>query len=189
MHESIYSDFKEAFLHRVKALAAGNPEREEVICGPMINAHSKARVQEWIQEALNLGGRMLFKSDKDEPGNLLRPAVLEDVPAQCRLYSDEVFGPVVMMESYRDLDEAIARVNSGRWGLQAGLFTQDVSTLFKAFRNLEVGALLHNDTPTWRVDQMPYGGIKDSGLGREGPVESMRDYTDSRMLALRWDTI
>jgi len=116
---------------------------------------------------------------------LQRPQIVQDAPTSSRLYTDEVFGPVVTLHAFDALDEAFARVNDGRYGLQAGVFTSDVQVLLHAADALDVGAVVHDDVPTFRVDQMPYGGVKDSGLGREGIPWSFVDYTEARTLVLQ----
>lgn len=162
---------------------SGNPLEDGVLNGPMIDAANAQRMGTWLAEAREAGARVLLGGERD--GNVVAPILLADTPVNTRLYAEEAFGPVVNVEGYSDVDDAIARLNRGRFGLQAGVFTRDISTLWKCFENLEVGGVIHNDVPTFRSDQMPYGGIKDSGLGREGIRYALEDMTERKLLVLR----
>ena len=186
IHESRYADAREQIIAEAAKVATGIPEDPSVICGPLINPTAKARILQWEKEAIDAGGQRIYAQPEHDNSSILAPRICERIPQQCRLYQEEVFGPVMMLESYATLDEAIALVNQSRWGLQAGFFGETLPDVFQAFRQIEVGALFHNDIPTRRVDHMPYGGVKDSGLGREGPKWAMDDYTEPRMLAIQW---
>ena len=188
IHESRYAEARDRIIDEVSNVATGNPEDPSVTCGPLIHPSAKTRILQWEKEALDAGGKRTFAQPEPDNPSLLSPRIFETVPRHSKLYQEEVFGPVMMLESYSTLAEAIALVNDSRWGLQAGFFGEKLPEVFQAFRQLEVGALFHNDIPTRRVDHMPYGGVKDSGLGREGPTWAMEDYTEPRMLAIRWGT-
>lgn len=183
VHQSVYDEFRDGLVERVGSLKYGDPRDEETFIGPLISEDDARRVVEWIEEAEDAGGRRLIGGERD--GAMLRPAVVENVPADCRLQTEEVFGPVVVLESFTDFDAAIERVNESRYGLQAGVFTRDIGRIRTAFDRLDVGGVIINDVPAFRVDHMPYGGVKDSGLGREGIRFAIEDMTEIRMLAIR----
>ena len=186
IHKDRYEEARTALIEQLAAVPTGDPADPATICGPLINPSAKARLESWISQARNAGGEVAFSQPTHPNPRVLAPLAMEKVDPSCTLYAEEAFGPVVLLESYGTIKEAIARTNQGRWGLQTGLFTNDLRVVFEAFNNLEVGALFHNDVPTRRVDHMPYGGVKDSGLGREGPRWAMDDYTEPRMLSLNW---
>jgi acyl-CoA reductase-like NAD-dependent aldehyde dehydrogenase len=140
-------------------------------------------VQAWIKEATDGGAKLHCGGEAD--GNVLRPAVLTNVTDAMRVCKDEVFGPVTVLESFGTFDEAIARCNAGRFGLQAGIFTRDIARALKAFRELDYGGVIINDVPTFRVDNFPYGGVKDSGFGREGVKYAVEEFTEPRVLVMR----
>jgi acyl-CoA reductase-like NAD-dependent aldehyde dehydrogenase len=149
--------------------------------GPLIRTRDADRVERWIEEARAAGAAVEGGArDRDT----IAPALLTGVPAGVRVAREEVFGPVATLSAYRRLDEAIAHINAGRWGLQASLFTQDVHKLMQAHETLEVGGLIHNEWPLFRVDSMPYGGCKASGVGREGLKYAIEDYTEPRLLVM-----
>jgi glyceraldehyde-3-phosphate dehydrogenase (NADP+) len=181
-HQDIYDAVVERFVTEAARVPRGDPGDERVVCGPMIDGANADRVQGWIAEAVGAGARMLGGG---RDGRVLAPSLLLDVPPGARIRDDEVFGPTVLVERYAALDEAIDLVNRGRYGLQAGLYTRDVGKVWRAFDRMEVGAIIHDDFPTFRVDGMPYGGVKDSGVGREGPRWAIRDFTEERLLVLR----
>lgn len=183
VHQSIYDEFREKLIEKVGALKGGDPRHEDTFIGPLISEDDARRVVEWIEEAVDQGGRRLVGGEREGP--VVRPAVLENVSPDCRVYKEEVFGPVVVLEAFSDFDEAIDRINESRYGLQAGVFTRDISRIRKAWDRLEVGGVIINDVPAFRVDHMPYGGVKDSGLGREGICFAIEDMTEIRMLAIR----
>ncbi len=137
---------------------------------------------EWIDEAKRLDGRVLCGANRT--GNVIAPTVVTDAPNTARLNCSEVFGPVVNVATYQDFDRAIAMVNDSQYGLQAGVYSNDVRKIWKAFEHLEVGGVIHNDGPTYRVDAMPYGGVKLSGNGREGPRWAIEEMTEPRLLVL-----
>ncbi|MCU1621998.1 MAG: Aldehyde dehydrogenase [Frankiales bacterium] len=150
--------------------------------GPVIDESAAVRVVEWVQEAVEAGATLLTGGGRD--GTAVQATVLEGAPAGSKVVAEEVFGPVLVLEAFDDLDEALAKVNDSRFGLQAGVFTTDVQVAFKAFSTLEVGGLVVGDVPSYRADQMPYGGVKDSGRGREGLRSAMNDFTEERVMVL-----
>ncbi|MBM4280206.1 MAG: aldehyde dehydrogenase family protein [Deltaproteobacteria bacterium] len=192
VHRSRHAALRERLVARAHAVVCGAPDRADVVCGPLVDDRAVARVRDWCAEAVASGGVRLVDAAAEGGsggdvgvGRLQRPQIVQDAPTSSRLYTDEVFGPVVTLHAFDALDEAFARVNDGRYGLQAGVFTSDVQVLLHAADALDVGAVVHDDVPTFRVDQMPYGGVKDSGLGREGIPWSFVDYTEARTLVLQ----
>jgi acyl-CoA reductase-like NAD-dependent aldehyde dehydrogenase len=184
VHSALYDRFREAYAAEVSDnLPVGDPAGDEVVCGPLIDAKNADRVQTWVAEAVTGGASVIAGGERD--GNLVQPIVLEGVDPAARVQKEEVFGPVVILERYDSEDEAIAKVNASDFGLQAGVFTDRLSFVWRCFEELEVGGVIHNDYPTFRVDHMPYGGVKDSGFGREGIHYAMEDYTERRLLAVR----
>ena len=179
VHRSRIDDFRERLVERVRALPVGDPRREETVVGPLISEREAERVQAWIEEAREAGGQLLCGGKRE--GAIVKPAVLEEVPDHCRAVREELFGPALILFAYDDFDEALSRVNASHYGLQAGLLTEDVAKIERAFRTLEVGGLIVGDAPSWRADPMPYGGVKDSGLGREGPRYAVEHMTELRL--------
>lgn len=169
-----------AFVDRVDDLRMGDPRDPETVVGPLIDDGQADRVEAWIQEALDQGAKLLTGGRRE--GRFIRPAVLTGVPATARAWDEEVFGPVVAVERYRDFEAAVARVDDSRYGIHAGVFTHDIRRIDHAFRNLTVGGVIVNDYPTFRVDNFPYGGVKQSGLGREGVRSAMEAMTEPRIL-------
>jgi len=167
---------------KVQALATGSPWDEATLVGPLISASAAERVEQWIQEAVDSGARVLAGGVRS--GTSIEPTLLIDVDPQARVATQEVFGPVVSVQVIDGLDDAISRVNSSRFGLQTGVFTHDIQSAFRAHRDLEVGGVIIGDVPSFRSDQMPYGGVKDSGSGREGLQAAMQDLTYERVLVL-----
>ncbi|WP_027069465.1 aldehyde dehydrogenase family protein [Novilysobacter defluvii] len=182
-HSSVYGELRERLGAAVDKLVAGDPHREETFIGPMIDEDAACRVEEWVAEALDGGATAIVRPRRD--GNLLTPGLLEGVPRDARLYRDEVFGPVALMEPFDDFDDALARVNDSRFGLQAGVFTGSLDHAMRAWDTLEVGGVVVGDVPSFRVDNMPYGGVKASGLGREGVRSAIEDMTEPRLLVIR----
>ena len=184
VHEAIASEFAEAFVECVsKNVKYGDPSDPEVMCGPMIDLANADRVDEWIEEACSHGARILYCGGERKK-NLLPPTVLVNVDPSLRVASQEAFGPVVVIDSYESFEQALAKVNNSTYGLQAGVFTKDIGKLLMAFRELDVGGIIHNNAPTFRVDPMPYGGVKDSGLGREGLKYAIEEMTEPKLLVL-----
>jgi acyl-CoA reductase-like NAD-dependent aldehyde dehydrogenase len=176
-----YDGFLERFLPRVEALVVGDPADELTDVGPLIDGDAKDRVLEWIAES---GGEVLTGGDITDDG-LIRPTVIARPDPTAKVSCDEVFGPVCTITPYRSLDEAIELANGTRYGLQAGIFTANVKTALEAARRLEFGGVTVNEAPTFRADQMPYGGVKDSGNTREGPAYAVRELTEERVIVLQ----
>jgi acyl-CoA reductase-like NAD-dependent aldehyde dehydrogenase len=155
---------------------------ESTDIGPLIRESDAVRVTHWIEEAVRSGARLLCGGGRD--GSIVHPTVLTGTKPDMKVNCQEIFGPVVTVEPYPNFDEALRRINNSNYGLQAGLFTRDVKLLFQAYDELEVGALIAGDIPSFRVDQMPYGGVKDSGLGREGLRYAIEEMTEPKLLVM-----
>jgi acyl-CoA reductase-like NAD-dependent aldehyde dehydrogenase len=183
VHADVYEDFKARFVPRVEALVVGDPADEETDVGPLISAGDRDRVLAWIREAEAAGATVLTGGDLE--GELLRPTVVERPPDDAKLSCEEAFGPVCTLAAYDDLGDAIARANATRYGLQAGVFTRSLATALRASRELEFGGVTVNEAPTFRADQMPYGGVKDSGNTREGPAWAVRELTEERLVVVQ----
>jgi glyceraldehyde-3-phosphate dehydrogenase (NADP+) len=179
--ESVYERFAEAFVERVRRMRVGDPLDPATDLGPMVDERAVARTHEWVREALDGGARALAGGEPN--GLVYPPTVLVDVPKQARVCGEEVFAPVVNLFRVPDFAAAIGEINDSQFGLQCGVFTNDLERTLVAHDELEVGGVIVNDVPTWRIDHMPYGGVKDSGLGREGLRYSIEDMTEPRLLA------
>ncbi|MBM4125946.1 MAG: aldehyde dehydrogenase family protein [Nitrospira sp.] len=182
VHQSVVEVFTTKLLMHVARLKAGDPTDETTTIGPVIDQAAAHRIENWIGDAVAQGARVLLGGRR--MGSVVEATVLADVTPEMKVSCEEVFGPVVTVTPYRQLSDAIALLNQSEYGLQAGLFTQDVNKIFYAFRHVEVGAVLANEIPTFRADHMPYGGVKDSGLGREGISAAIEDMTEPRLLVL-----
>ncbi len=158
----------------------GDPSNEDTDVGPVINEASAERVRNLINDATSQGGRILVGGIGE--GNYIPPTILVDVPASAALCREEAFGPVAIVQEVKDFASGLAEINDSRFGLQAGIFTTDVAKSFDAFNSLEVGGVIINDSPSYRIDHMPYGGVKDSGLGREGVRYAMDEMSEIRLL-------
>ncbi len=167
----------------VAKLRMGDPREEKTFIGPVIDEAAARRIESWIDAARKGGAKLLAGGARK--GNMLPATLLENVPHDSDLYRKEVFGPVAGMESFDDFDDALARVNDSEFGLQAGVFTGRLAHAMRAWDRLEVGGVVIGDVPSFRVDSMPYGGIKDSGLGREGVRYAIEDMTEQRLLVIR----
>lgn len=183
VHADIYDDFKARFVAATKALKAGDPRDPETFIGPMISEKEARRLKGWIDEAVAGGAKVLCGGGRD--GAMLEATVLEGVPRSAKCYREEAFGPMALLTSFDDFDAALEEVDDSRFGLQAGIFTRDIYKAHQAWDTLEVGGVVIGDVPSWRVDHMPYGGVKDSGLGREGIRYAIEDMTEIRLLVLR----
>ena len=182
VHEAIWDAFMEKFVAGVAGLKLGDPLDPATDLGPMVDDHAAQRTQRWVDEAVAMGGTVLAGGTAD--GTFFRPTVLTDVPVAAQVCSNEAFAPLVVAFKFTDLDEAIARVNDSMFGLQTGVFTNDLQGAWTAFAELEVGGVIVNDIPTYRIDHMPYGGVKDSGLGREGLRWAIEDMTELRIMVI-----
>jgi acyl-CoA reductase-like NAD-dependent aldehyde dehydrogenase len=182
IHQDVWDEFLRRFVDGAAALKVGDPLDPTTDLGPMVDATAAGRTQRWVDEAVALGGKLLLGGQAN--GTYYPPTVLTDVPLTAQVCSNEAFAPLVVAFPYRDLDDAIARVNDSMFGLQTGVFTNDLAGAFRAFAELEVGGVIVNDVPTYRIDHMPYGGVKDSGLGREGLRWAIEDMTELRIMVL-----
>jgi acyl-CoA reductase-like NAD-dependent aldehyde dehydrogenase len=183
VQRDVYDEFLAKLTPKVEALTLGDPADEETDVGPVIDEDARGRILEWIEEARSRGARVLAGGVLD--GELIQPTLLADTPPDVKVSCEEVFGPVVVVNSYDDLDDAIRMSNSTRYGLQAGIFTQRIESALRAARELEFGGVTVNEAPTFRADQMPYGGVKDSGNTREGPPYAVREMTEERLVVLQ----
>ncbi|WP_242418170.1 aldehyde dehydrogenase family protein, partial [Frankia sp. CpI1-P] len=179
---SVYDELLREITTAVRALRGGDPTDPATDVGPLIDTAAARRVEEWIAEAVAAGGTLVCGGTRT--GASIAPTVLTDVPADARVVREEVFGPVVVVSAVDGLDEGLARVNDSEFGLQTGVFTHDLTTAFRAHRELAVGGVVIGDVPSYRADQMPYGGTKGSGIGREGVRAAMTDLTEERVLVL-----
>jgi len=182
VHEDVWDEFMAAFVTGAKALKVGDPIDPTTDVGPMVDGAAASRTQRWVDEALALGGKALLGGKAD--GTFFPPTILTDVPDTAQVCSNEAFAPLVVAFPFSDLDDAIARVNDSMFGLQTGVFTNDLAGAWRAFGELEVGGVIVNDVPTYRIDHMPYGGVKESGLGREGLRWAIEDMTEIRIMVL-----
>lgn len=183
VHERVYDELRDLLVAAAKKLKMGDPKLEETFIGPMISEDEAKRLKRWIDDAVKAGARILCGGRRE--GVMLEATLLENVPKKLPLCAEEAFGPVAMLERFSDFDDALAEVNASRFGLQAGVFTRDVYKIQRAWDRLEVGGVIVGDVPSWRVDNMPYGGVKDSGLGREGIRWAIEDMTEIRLLVIR----
>jgi glyceraldehyde-3-phosphate dehydrogenase (NADP+) len=182
IHEAIWDQFMERFVAGAKALRVGDPLDASTDIGPMVDAAAASRTQRWVDEAIALGGKVLLGGTAS--GTFFPPTMLTDTPVTAQVCSSEAFAPLVVAFPFRSTDEAIARVNESSFGLQTGIFTNDLADAWRAFHELEVGGVIVNDVPTYRIDNMPYGGVKDSGFGREGIRWAMEDMTEIRIMVM-----
>lgn len=182
VERAIFHRFIEAAVEEVEVLRCGDPADETTDVGPLIRPRDAERVREWVREA-EAGGATVLAGGKHE-GSVVSPVLLTGTKAGMKVLDEEVFGPVMVIERYDEFDEVLAAVNGSQYGLQAGLFTRDAGRIFRAYERLEVGGLVVGDTPTWRMDPMPYGGVKASGLGREGIRYAMDEMTEPRLLVM-----
>jgi glyceraldehyde-3-phosphate dehydrogenase (NADP+) len=182
IHESVFEDFMERFTAAARALKTGDPLDPETQLGPMVDRSQAERTERWVREAEELGGRVLLGGRAD--GSFFPATVLVDTPREAQVCSNEAFAPLVVAFPFRDFGQAICEVNDSDYGLQTGVFTNDLGHAWHAFDELEVGGVIINDVPTYRIDHMPYGGVKDSGLGREGLRWAIEDMTELRIMVL-----
>ncbi len=186
IHESIYNETRDRFVAATKCLVAGDPKNEDTFIGPMISQEEAKRLSDWIDAAVTAGGKILCGGQRE--GAMLQATVMEHVPRDQNICTKEAFGPVAVLSAYKTFDEAMQLVNDSEFGLQAGVFTRDLYKMQQAWDELEVGGVIIGDVPSWRVDNMPYGGVKNSGLGREGVRFAMEDFTEIRNLVIRTPT-
>ncbi|MBB3860584.1 acyl-CoA reductase-like NAD-dependent aldehyde dehydrogenase [Novosphingobium hassiacum] len=183
IHADIYDTFRDRLADQVKALKSGDPKVRETFIGPMISAKEAQRLKDWIDAAVAGGARLLAGGGCE--GNMLEATLLEGCTREMDVYTEEAFGPVVILSKFTDWDAALDEVNDSKFGLQAGLFTSDLHKVMDAWDRLDVGGIVVNDVSSYRVDNMPYGGVKDSGLGREGIRFAMEDMSEIRNMVIR----
>lgn len=184
VHEDVWDEFMGKFVAAAAALKVGDPADSTTDVGPMVDEKNALRTQAWVDEARAMGGKVLLGGTAN--GTFFPPTVLTDVPPRAQVCSAEAFAPLVVAFRFREMDEAIAALNDSLFGLQTGVFTNDLEHAWRAFGELEVGGVIINDIPTYRIDHMPYGGVKDSGLGREGLRWAIDDMTEIRIMVLAW---
>ena len=182
VEHSVYGRFVDFLVEGVKHLHVGDPLDESTDVGPLIRESDAARTSAWIEEAVRAGARLLCGGSRR--GLVVEPTVLTGTKPDMKVNSQEIFGPVVTVEPYKDLDQALRQVNNSAYGMQAGVFTRDAKLLFQAYEELEVGGVIAGDVPSFRVDHMPYGGVKDSGLGREGLRYAIEEMTEPKLLVM-----
>lgn len=182
VHQEIYETFLEKLKHEALNMRVGNPELEETDIGPMISEEEARRVEEWVQDAVSQGAKVLCGGNRYN--TFYSPTILIDVKPDMKVMCEEVFGPVISVIPYDDIEWVIQEANNSEYGLQAGLFTSDLQLAMKAARELEFGGVIINDVSTFRSDWMPYGGIKNSGLGKEGPIYAIQEMTDERVVVM-----
>jgi acyl-CoA reductase-like NAD-dependent aldehyde dehydrogenase len=178
----LYDDFVAQVVAQVEALVTGDASDPLTDVGPLVDVRAAERVESWIDEAVEAGATLLTGGSRS--GASVSPAVLVDVPVDTKVWCEEVFGPVLAIAPIDGVDAAIAAVNDSRFGLQAGVFTKDTQVAFRFFSELSVGGVIIGDVPSFRADQMPYGGVKESGVGREGVAYAMADFTEERVMVL-----
>ena len=183
VHESLYERFRDQLVEKTKALKMGDPKDESTFIGPMISTKEATRLHGWIESAVSAGANLLCGGKRE--GAMLEATLLDNVTAGADVICQEAFGPVAVLSTFDDFDQALEQVNDSVFGLQAGIFTRDIYKAHKAWDTLEVGGVVIGDVPSWRVDHMPYGGVKESGLGREGVKFAIEDMTEVRMMVLR----
>ena len=182
VQQSIFKPFCDVVLSQVEKLQVGDPALDSTDVGPLIRESDARRVESWVEEALRGGATQLAGGKRD--GSVMHPTVLTGTHSPMKVNEEEIFGPVITIEPYEDFADALVAVNASKYGLQAGLLTRDAGLIQEAYRALQVGALIVGDVPTWRLDSMPYGGVKDSGEGREGVRYAMEEMTEPRMLVM-----
>ncbi|MGQ9852790.1 MAG: aldehyde dehydrogenase family protein [Candidatus Oleimicrobiaceae bacterium] len=182
VHRPVFAPFTERLLEATRKTLVGDPADPETVCGPMITEQAAITAQQWIQEAVAAGARLLTGGERD--GAMLEPTVLTNTLPDMKVRCEEVFAPIVTVDPYDTFSEAIAAVNESRFGLQAAVFTHDIRLIMQAHDEIVVGGLVINDYPTFRIDHMPYGGVKDSGFGREGLKYAIEEMTEPRLLVL-----
>ena len=185
VHDSIFETFREKLLDAVAKLPVGDPKDPKTIVGPVIDAGSADRILSWISEAKKRGARVLTGGTRE--GNVVQPTVIVDADPDMKVSCQEIFGPVVTLTRYKEFEMAVRIAGDSRFGLQAGIFTHDIRLIRHAVSNLDVGGVMVNEVPSMRVDNMPYGGSRDSGIGREGPLHAMHEMSEPRLVMFNLD--
>jgi len=181
VHEKLFEKFTEEITKFTKTLRVGDPRKDETDVGPVIDKNAADRIMEWIEEAVALGGQVVC-GGKRLSDTLIEPTIVINVPEKAKLFSKEVFGPVILVNSVSGIEEGIKEINNSPYGLQAGIFTGSIKAAFKFAEEVECGGIMINEIPTFRVDQMPYGGVKESGIGREGPHFAIEEMTEIKTI-------
>lgn len=184
VHKDIYDNFTSLLLSETQKIGFGDPSSPDTITGPLIDENAALRVEDWIKAAVTLGAKLLTGGKRTNL--LIEPTILTDVKPDMKVFCEEIFGPVLTLHKFEDFKQVIKDVNNTRYGLQAGVFSNNYKNIFYAFENLDVGGVVINDFPTYRIDHMPYGGIKDSGLGREGLRYAINEMTEPKLLILNF---
>lgn len=183
VHADLYVEVKKKLIAKLKKIKVDDPKLNTTLVGPMIKEAEAVRLKKWIDKAEKKGAKVLTGGHLQ--GVLFEPTLLENVDAKLEIYKDEAFGPIAILEKFKEFEQGIKTINQSRFGLQAGVYTQNLNKMLYAWDNLHVGGVIVNDVPTFRVDNMPYGGVKDSGLGREGIHSAIRDMQEERLLAIK----
>ena len=183
IHEDLEKKFLEKYIPKVEALKAGNPKDDTTDLSAMITSKDTERVLSWIKEAKDKGAKILCGGTAE--GNVIRPAVIKDVTPEMKVFTEEVFGPVVAVTAYKNFDDAIKLVNTSRYGINTGIYTKDIQKAMKAIPEIKSGAVIVNDVPTYRLDHMPYGGVKSSGFGREGVKYAIEEMTEMKLVIIK----
>lgn len=183
IHKDIYQSVKDKLVTLAKEVKSGDPSQADVVIGPMIDKGELERIQQWIDEAVEEGATLLCGGEVD--GLVMNATILENVSHESKLYKDEAFGPVMILEAYDDFDKGIELANDSRFGLQVGVYSSSINKAMQAWDHIEAGGVIINDVPTFRVDNMPYGGVKDSGFGREGVKYAIEDMTEIRLMVVK----
>ena len=183
IHKDIYQSVKDELVALAKEVQSGDPSQADVVIGPMIDKGELERIQQWIDEAVEEGATLLCGGEVD--GLVMNATILENVSHESKLYKDEAFGPVMILEAYDDFDKGIELANDSRFGLQVGVYSSSINKAMQAWDHIEAGGVIINDVPTFRVDNMPYGGVKDSGFGREGVKYAIEDMTEIRLMVVK----
>ena len=182
VHNAIYSQFREAFIAQVEALSAGDPKNSDTDVGPMITENSAKRIEDWVDEAINSGAKLLCGHKREK--NIYHPTVLEAVPHNCNIWCDEVFAPIVTLENISDFEQAISLANQMDYSLHAGIFTSNMGFAMEAIKRIEAGGVMVNDSSDYRFDAMPFGGFKHGSMGREGVKFSYEEMTQTKVACI-----
>ena len=185
IHESIYDTIKYAIIEKTRKLIVGDPYDPNTNIGPVISEESAIRIESWIDEAVTAGATIVCGTGKCYNHSFIAPTIVEDVPHHCQLYHEEIFGPVVCIEKYTNFDDAVALVNASKYGLQTGIYTNNNQYIQNAFDMIDCGGICINTPPSTRIDAQPYGGVKDSGIGREGIQYTIENYTELKVLIMK----
>ena len=183
IHESRYKEFKHKLLSATQTLKMGDPKDPDTFIGPMISESEAQRLDSWIKDAIDDGATLLCGGGLN--GVMLEATLLEHVGQNQKVRNEEAFGPVAILDTFTHFDDVLVDINKSKFGLQVGIFTRDIYKAHKAWDELDVGGVVIGDVPSWRVDHMPYGGVKDSGLGREGIKYAIEDMTEIRLMVIR----